>query len=38
MVLPGSPHNSVYCAAGALTEAVEEFLDRVLPAARSLAG
>lgn len=36
--LPGSPHNSVYCAAGALTDAVEGFLDRVLPDARRLAG
>lgn len=38
VVLPGSPHNSVYCAAESLSDAVEEFLDRVLPAARSLAG
>ena len=30
-VLPGSPHNSVYAAAGPLTDAVEGFLARVLP-------
>jgi hypothetical protein len=29
-VLPGSAHNSVYSAPGALAAAVEEFLDRVL--------
>jgi pimeloyl-ACP methyl ester carboxylesterase len=29
-VLPGSPHNSVYAAAGPLTDAVEAFLERVL--------
>ena len=29
--LPGSPHNSVYVAAGALAEAVEAFLNDVLP-------
>jgi pimeloyl-ACP methyl ester carboxylesterase len=29
-VLPGSPHNSVYAAAGPLADTVEEFLARVL--------
>lgn len=33
-VLPGSPHNSVYAAAGALAATVEAFLDRELPALR----
>ena len=31
VVLPDSPHNSVYVAAAALAAAVEEFLDHVLP-------